>query len=75
MFVLCSDGLYDMVPDAEIHNTVTSLKSNLPLAAKQLIQQANDNGGRDNISVILVRVVKPNRMGMDFVARIKNWFK
>jgi protein phosphatase len=32
------------------------MQGNLPLAAKQLIQMANDNGGRDNVSVILVKV-------------------
>jgi serine/threonine protein phosphatase PrpC len=76
IYVLCSDGLYDMVPDDEIHLTVSSLKSNLPLAAQQLIQQANDNGGRDNISVILVHVLqgyKQQRAG--FFAKLKSWFK
>lgn len=75
IFVLCSDGLYDMVPDESIHLTVTSLKSNLPLAAQQLIQQANDNGGRDNISVILVHVLKTAPASSGFFARFKNWFK
>ncbi len=73
IYVLCSDGLYDMVPDADIQLTVSSLKSNLPLAAQQLLQQANDGGGRDNISVILVHVLKTAPVG--FFARFKNWFK
>lgn len=76
IYILCSDGLYDMVPDDEIHLTVSSLKSNLTLAAQQLVQQANDNGGRDNISVILVHVLqgyKQQRAG--FLAKLKSWFK
>ena len=75
IYVLCSDGLYDMVADEDIQLTVSSLKSNLPLAAQQLVQQANDNGGRDNISIILVRVVKVASPPAGFFARIKNWFK
>jgi protein phosphatase len=75
IFVLCSDGLYDMVSDDNIHHTVSSLKSNLPLAAQQLVQQANDNGGRDNISVILVHVLKVPRPPAGWLARFKNWFR
>jgi PPM family protein phosphatase len=69
VYLLCSDGLSDMVTDENIQLTLTSLKANLALAAKQLAEQANDNGGRDNISVILVRVVK------DFPARTGWWKK
>jgi protein phosphatase len=75
IYVLCSDGLYDMVGDEEIHLTVSSLKSNLQLAAQQLVQQANDNGGRDNISVILVHVLNVTRMPSGFFAKLKSWFK
>ncbi len=74
VYLLCSDGLSDMVTDEDIQLTVSSLQANLPLAAQQLVQQANDNGGRDNISVILVRVVKdfPARAG--WLDRLKAWF-
>lgn len=74
IFMLCSDGLYDMVPQDEIHLTVTSLKSNLALAAQQLVQQANDGGGRDNISVILVHVLNVPSLRKGFFARLKSWF-
>ena len=55
--------------------TLASLQANLPLAAEQLVQQANDNGWRDNVSVILVRVLKnfPARAGL--VDRMKSWFR
>ncbi|RIX40754.1 MAG: Stp1/IreP family PP2C-type Ser/Thr phosphatase [Rhodocyclales bacterium GT-UBC] len=55
-YLICSDGLTDMVDDDEIALTVQTLNENLLLAADQLIHLANDNGGRDNISVILVKV-------------------
>ncbi len=57
IYLFCSDGLNDMIPDEEIHLVLQTLSVNLNLAAKQLVQMANDNGGRDNISVILVKVL------------------
>jgi PPM family protein phosphatase len=75
IFLLCSDGLYGMVPDEEICLTVSSLKSNLALAAQQLVQMANDNGGRDNISVILVHVLRAHQENLGFFAKLKSWFK
>jgi protein phosphatase len=59
VFLLCSDGLNDLVDDADIELIVQSLKSNLPLAAHHLVQAAKDNGGYDNVSVIIGRVLKP----------------
>ncbi len=58
IYLFCSDGLNDMIPDEEIQLVLQTLSVNLNLAAKQLIQMANDNGGRDNISVILVKVLR-----------------
>jgi protein phosphatase len=75
IYLLCSDGLSDMVSDEDVQLTLTSLSANLQLAAEQLVQLANDCGGRDNISVILVRVGKlyPVRTGL--LDRVKAWFK
>jgi PPM family protein phosphatase len=74
IYLLCSDGLSDMVADEDIQSTVSSLQANLPLAAQQLVQLANDNGGRDNVSVILVRVTRefPARAG--WLGKFKGWF-
>ncbi|MFN7087007.1 MAG: Stp1/IreP family PP2C-type Ser/Thr phosphatase [Burkholderiales bacterium] len=58
IYLLCSDGLSDMLDDEDIRLVLLSLRASLPLAAERLVRQANDNGGRDNISVVLVRVVK-----------------
>ena len=54
LYVMCSDGLSDMVRDPAIADIV---QSDAPLEQKgrQLIAAANDNGGRDNISVILTQ--------------------
>ncbi len=56
IYLLCSDGLTDMVEDEEIGLALSMLAANLPLCAQQLVQMANDSGGRDNTSVILVKV-------------------
>src|SRR5688572_4784107 len=66
VYLLCSDGLCDMVDDADMGMTLQALGGNLKLAAQQLVQMANDNGGKDNVSVILVRVLKdyPAKAGL-----------
>lgn len=56
LYLLCSDGLNDMMEDEAIGEALRALRANLPLAARQLVEMANDNGGRDNVSVILVGV-------------------
>jgi protein phosphatase len=75
VYLLCSDGLSDMVTDEDVQLTLSTLAANLPLAAEQLVQQANDNGGRDNVSVILVRIARdyPARTGL--LDKVKSWFK
>ena len=75
IYLLCSDGLSDMVVDDDIHSTLTTLQTNLPLAAKQLVQLANDKGGRDNISVILVRVLGDFAAATGWFAKFKAWFR
>ena len=56
IYLLCSDGLNDMLQDEDIQSMLHAMRNNLSLAAEQLVQMANDNGGRDNVSVILVKV-------------------
>lgn len=74
MYLLCSDGLNDMIEDGEIEMTLVALRSNPDLAAEQLVQAANDNGGRDNISVILVKVLKGFAVQRGWLARLKALF-
>ncbi|MCP5269146.1 MAG: Stp1/IreP family PP2C-type Ser/Thr phosphatase [Zoogloeaceae bacterium] len=75
IYLLCSDGLNDMVEDEEISMTLQVLGANLELAATQLIEMANDNGGRDNVSVILVKVLQEFPARQDWWRRLFNWFK
>lgn len=56
IFLLCSDGLNDMLADAEIATLFARHGANLEKLAESLIEAANDYGGRDNVSVVLVGV-------------------
>jgi protein phosphatase len=53
IYLLCSDGLSDMVEDASIARIISS-GDMLKQLAERLVATANANGGRDNISVLLV---------------------
>ena len=75
IYLLCSDGLSDMVPDEEVGETLQMLGSNLELAASTLIQQANDYGGRDNVSVILIKVQPNSNASRGLFTRFINWLK
>jgi protein phosphatase len=59
LFLVCSDGLNDMVDGADIELILDTLSGNLPLAAEQLVMIARDCGGHDNITVALARVDAP----------------
>ena len=75
IYLLCSDGLNDMVEDEEIQLTLQMLGANLELAATQLIQMANDNGGRDNVSVVLVKVLHEFPAAKGWWEKLMAWFK
>ena len=73
-YMLCSDGLSDMVEDEDIQLTISTFGDNLDIVAKQLVQLSNEHGGRDNISVVLAQVIDsfPARRGI--LDRILGWF-
>ncbi|MGZ5033847.1 MAG: Stp1/IreP family PP2C-type Ser/Thr phosphatase [Usitatibacter sp.] len=75
IYLLCSDGLSDMVDDEEIRLTLITLKTNPSLTVQQLVQAANDNGGRDNISAMLTRVAEPFGVPRGWLARFKALFR
>ena len=59
MYLLCSDGLTGMVTLSDIQAAMELMGGNLPLAAHEMVKLANEQGGRDNISVALVKVLSP----------------
>jgi len=75
IYLLCSDGLNDMIDDEEIRLTLITLRQNPSLTVQQLVQAANDSGGRDNISAMLVRVAEPFAVPRGWLARFKALFK
>ncbi len=74
IYLLCSDGLNDMVEDDNIGGTLRALRSNITLAADQLVKMANDNGGRDNVTVILVKVKGDFAAPHGMMAKLRSWF-
>jgi serine/threonine protein phosphatase PrpC len=75
IYLLCSDGLSDMVEDEEIRLTLITLRQNPSLTVQQLVQAANDNGGRDNISAMLIRIAEPFGVPRGWLARFKALFR
>ena len=74
LYLLCSDGLTDLVDDVEISATLQKYDANLQEAAETLVQLANDKGGKDNISVILARALKPFPAKKSWYTRLFDWF-
>jgi PPM family protein phosphatase len=54
LYVMCSDGLSDMVGDAEIA-TILESQATIEQKAERLVAAANEHGGRDNITVLMVQ--------------------
>src|SRR5688572_3566218 len=73
-YMLCSDGLSDMVEDEDIHLTISTFSASLDTVAKQLTQLANDNGGRDNISVVMAQVIESFPARRRVLDRVLGWF-
>jgi protein phosphatase len=69
VFLLCSDGLTDMVDTDVIAGVLTAKRGNLGAAAAELVDLANRNGGRDNVSVILVHVPRDSLPPSGWVQR------
>jgi protein phosphatase len=76
IYLLCSDGLSDMLSAQEIMNVMARADVNIEAACDALIRKANDNGGRDNISVILIKVKSENQETEEgLFGRLLNWIK
>jgi protein phosphatase len=54
--LLCTDGLWGMVPDEDIR-TVCNREQDPQAACIRLVRMANENGGRDNITAVVVKIV------------------
>ncbi len=55
VYLLCSDGLSNPVPETSIRSELRQAEQNVPETAHRLVELANQFGGEDNISVIVAR--------------------
>ncbi len=75
VYLLCSDGLPDMVEDEDIHLTIKTFNASLDVVGQQLVQLTNDHGGRDNVSIMLAEVTDTFAAKRGFMERISNIFR
>ncbi len=75
IYLLCSDGLCDMVEDDDIHLTISTFNDSLDVVGQQLVDLANDHGGRDNISVMLAQVKEAFPAKKGLLAKIIGLFR
>jgi|CZKU01.1.fsa_nt_gi serine/threonine protein phosphatase PrpC len=64
VYVLCSDGLSGMVSDGDIEQIVT-VATDIREACRKLIQRANERGGEDNITAVLIKLEDPEHATAD----------
>jgi serine/threonine protein phosphatase PrpC len=64
VYLICSDGLTTMVGEADVAAILRG-RSSLQQAAEQLVRAANENGGRDNITVVLFRLAEEGEAEAD----------
>jgi PPM family protein phosphatase len=75
IYLVCSDGLTDLVDDDAIQFTLNNLIPDMNSAARMLVNIANENGGKDNISVILVKVNQSFAYCKNWRDDFFNWLK
>ena len=68
-YLLCSDGVTDMLSDSEIE-AILSQDMEIPEIVNNLLESALQKGGRDNVTIVLCEVQK-----LDTVRRMKEWMK
>lgn len=73
-YLLCSDGLTDLVDDATIAAALGMQGENLEQSAAKLVGLANSKGGIDNISIVLVRIKQPFTTPSSWQTKLADWF-
>ena len=75
IYLLCSDGLPDMVEDEDIHLTIRTFNASLDVVGEQLVQLSNDHGGRDNVSIMLAQVLESFAARKGLLTRLSSMFR
>ncbi len=73
LYLMCSDGLSDLVSNTEIEKQMVICKEKNDLA-QNLVDLAIKNGGSDNISVILINILKPYNTKPSFIRKVMDRF-
>lgn len=74
IYLLCSDGLTDMINDQLIEDSLLNYRTNLARVASELVTQAKAHGGKDNVSVVLAMPVKSYPATNGWLSRIFELF-
>lgn len=74
IYLFCSDGLNDMLEDEEIQAILRTNAPQLTETAHSLIEAANQKGGEDNISVILVRPLFDETSSSSWLKKLAKWW-
>lgn len=74
IYLMCSDGLNDMIDDEQIRTILVDNRGNLDAAVQQLVDAANAEGGRDNVSVLMARVDRAFPVQSGWFRRLVTWF-
>jgi serine/threonine protein phosphatase PrpC len=74
LLLICSDGLSDMIDDNAIAHYLRDFGDHPDRAAAELIAAANGAGGRDNVSVVLIRINRTFSRGRKWFKRLLQWF-
>lgn len=72
--LLCSDGLTTMVTDEDIRTVVLGTED-LEAACEELVQMANEHGGRDNITLVLAEIRKKRGIVGSLWNALTSWFR
>ncbi len=73
IYLLCSDGVNDMIKDDLIKSIIINNRNDLEKAASEIIRAANEHGGKDNISALLAKTVKPFPAKNNLFSRLSNF--
>lgn len=73
IFLMCSDGLSDLVENDEIAETLIKHRESPTQCCQELVDMANMRGGKDNISVIVAEVCVANDPVKSKVASVVDW--
>jgi protein phosphatase len=74
IYLLCSDGLTDMVDDPDVANIIRRSSTDLDYGTGELVKKALENGGKDNVTVILVRIDESRPQKKSWAHRLNKLF-